>query len=221
VDLRGPGKSPGPRVHVPTFDRWVEDVMALRAHARAAAPALPELVLAHSMGALVALLAVHRAPDGLRGLVLTSPFLGVHPALRPGPARRALIALLARLAPALQVPSGADPSWVSRDPAVVAAYRGDPLVSRTVSPGWFRALGAAQAEAHAAAPGWTVPTLVLAAGDDRLVDLAATRAWLRRAPGIVESEILEGFFHEVLNEPQRARVWARAAAWMDAAIARG
>ena len=62
-------------------------------------------------------------------LVLSSP------ALDPGLnlVQRLMLAVLPKLMPNLRVGNGVKPQFVSHDPAVVAAYRADPLVHDRIS----------------------------------------------------------------------------------------
>jgi len=219
-DARAHGRSPGPKVHVGDFAEFLEDVRSALGLVRAEGrPRRPVFLLGHSQGGLVALLFALRHPEGLRGLVVISPFLAVHPSLRPSPARRLALALLRRLAPSVRVPSGVDPGRISRGPEVVRAYVEDPLVSRRVSAGWYAAARRAQAEVRVSAPRLEVPTLVLASPDDRLVDPEAVRRFAAAAPsGRVESSWWAGLAHELLNEPERERVLARIDAWLEARL---
>jgi alpha-beta hydrolase superfamily lysophospholipase len=101
----------------------------------------------------------------------------------------------------------------------VACYVGDPLVSRRISAGWYRALEAAQATARAAAPGWSLPTLVMAAGEDRLVDPTASAAWVARAPGeVVQARPWPHLYHEIFNEPEREQVYAVLLAFLESRL---
>ena len=130
-----------------------------------------------------------------------------------------LARLLAMVWPTRLFPNAVDPSLLSHDPAVGAAYRNDPLVSRTVSAGWYAAATATLEEVTARAPDLAVPTLILYAGDDRLVDAEATAAWIARAPAHrVEASRWPGLYHEILNEPEKAIVLARITTWLEARL---
>jgi alpha-beta hydrolase superfamily lysophospholipase len=221
VDCRGHGESPGPRVHVDSFDEFVADAASLRAHTGAAHPALPHFLLGHSQGALVSILSVARDPAGLAGVVLSSPFLALHAGLRPNRVMRLGVGLLLRVMPARPLPIGAPPQLVSRDEGVVAFYRADPLVtsSNRVSAGWYRAQAEAQAEAIAAASGWAVPTLLMAAGSDLLTDVSVTEEWARQAPSsLVRYVPWPGMYHEIFNEPERLEVYATLVSWLESRL---
>ena len=219
LDCRGHGQSGGRRAHVHRFDDYIADVAAMRAHLHSVHPGVPLVLLGHSQGGLIVLLAALTAPAGVAAVIATSPFLGIHPASRPSAARAPP---RRRGGPALPPPpraSGLDTSMLSRDPDVVAAYVADPLVTSKVSARWFTEIGAAHARALALAPTLTVPTLVMQAGADRLVDPGATRRWVEAAPaGLVEYVEWDGFYHEILNEPEKAQVLARIETWLAARL---
>jgi acylglycerol lipase len=221
LDYRGHGKSEGRRVHVASFDEYLDDVAALRGLVKDRHPMLPHFLLGHSQGGLIVLLLVLRQPEGVDGALVSSPLLGVHPAARPGRIMRALAALLERVAPALIVPNPLDARILSHDPMIAASYDADPLVSHAVSAGWFAALRRAQGEVNDAASRLRTPTLIMSSGDDRLVDPSAAAAWAAAAPAsLVEYVRWDGLFHEMLNEPpeRRAPVLARIDAWLDARL---
>ncbi|HYU41833.1 MAG TPA: alpha/beta hydrolase [Vicinamibacteria bacterium] len=219
VDYRGHGKSEGGRVHVDRIEDYVADVRAALQEVRCRPPAQPLFILGHSQGGLVALKLALEDPGLLDGLVVTSPFLAVHPSSRPSAFIRALAGVMLRVAPRVPMPTHIDVRVLSRDPAVGEAYARDPLVSHAVSAGWLRAIGRAQHEVRAGAPRLRVPTLLMASGDDRLVDAEAARQFARAAsPGVVEFVWWDGFFHEMLNDAGREEVRARIVTWINAAI---
>ena len=215
LDLRAHGRSPGAKVHVDDFAEFLEDVRSVLDRVRERHPGPPLFLLGHSQGGLVVLQYALRHPQGLAGVVVTSPLLDAHPSLKPSTAFGLAIAALFRFAPRLRLPSGLDPRTISRDPAVVTAYVEDPLVSRRVSPAWYAALRRAQAEVRAGPARLAVPALVLATPDDRLVDPAAIRRFASEAPaGRVEESWWPGLSHELLNEPEREKVLETIDGWL-------
>ncbi len=219
IDLRGHGHSPGPRVHVDSFEPWLDDVKAAIGLVRRTHPALPLAVVGHSQGGLIVLLQALRDPDDRVATVVSSPLLGVAPASRPGRALRVVTKLLMRFAPRLLVPNKVDPARLSHDPEVGRAYVADPLVSRRVSAGWFRALQRAFAEAHAGAERWSSPLLVLASRGDRLVDAEATARFVAAAPAVhVSSLFWDDLFHEIFNETAKEDVFAAMERWLTARL---
>ena len=204
-DLRGHGGSAGePRGHIQSFSEYVEDVRAVLANLDREpkwSSAGQVALFGHSLGGLIAARTVLELPGRFRTLVLSSPFFGVkHPP--PAIARR-LAPLVARLLPTLKQPSNLSGKDLTHDAELVAGYDNDPLGFPHVTVGWFVQVQKTQAEVIERAPRLSVPLFCIAAGDDRVVDLAATRRFFERA-GSAEKEldVRPLLFHEILNEPE-------------------
>ncbi len=212
LDQRGHGKSPGRRGHIARFAQFLSDVAALRKLAGGEVPG-PQLLLGHSFGATVMLRYLETAPGGVAGAILVSPFLGV--AMRVPPWKRLLARALGEVLPALPVATGLDVAHLSTDPAVGQAARSDPLYHRVMTPRAFREIGAAQAAVLAEGDRIGVPLLFLLAGDDRIVDRPTAEAFARGLKGDVTVHVYDGFYHEVLNEPHRARAYRDVEPWLD------
>jgi len=215
VDLRGHGRSGGARVYVDRFEDYVEDVERAIALARERAPGLPLFVIGHSMGGLVAIHHALAHGAGVAGYVFSSP--GLRAAVRVPAWKDALGKVMSKVWPGLAIPTGIGPELVSSDPAVVAAYANDPLVTKTATARWYASFVAAQASAMARAGELLRPSLVLLGEADKLVDprggqdffavLGATDKTLKTYPGL---------YHEVFNEPEQQRVLADVVAWIGA-----
>lgn len=214
-DHRGHGRSPGPRVHVGSFQEFRWDLAAAIANAHERCPDLPVFLLGHSHGGLVVLHHAIDAPQGLAGAVVTSPLLGVHPESAPSPALALVARALSVVWPSLLLPNPIDLAKLSRDPAVGAAYAADPLVSHAVSPRWFTSVRAAMVHVHEGGARLALPTMLLSASADRLVDPEAAARFAQRTPaGVLEFVRWEGLRHEMLNEPERVQVRARIEGWL-------
>lgn len=220
-DHRGHGRSQGPRGGLAHADDLLRDLALALDAARAAGPG-PLVLLGHSLGGLVAARFVAeglRAPKAdwhrpVDALVLSSP------ALDPGmnAAQKLLLAVLGPLAPGLAVGNGLKPGWISRDPAVVAAYVTDPLVHDRVTPRLARFILDAAALVQSRAPRWSLPTLLLWAGSDRCVAPAGSAAFAAAAPKeVLRAQVFAPLFHEIFNEPEpeRERVLAVLGTWLD------
>lgn len=214
-DYRGHGQSPGPRVHVRHFDEFLTDLAAARRLVTHAQPDLPLFLVGHSQGGLIVLREAVTNPQGLEGIVVSSPFLGMHPDAAPPAALHMVANIVSTFAPKLMFSKVAEPSVLSRDPKIPEAYIADPLVSTTVSARWFTEVLRAQTDTHARASTLSVPALVMQSGDDRLTDPAATRSWASNAPAhLVEYVEWEGLYHEMFNEPEKEQVFARVEHWL-------
>jgi alpha-beta hydrolase superfamily lysophospholipase len=221
LDHRGHGRSPGPRVHVESFEAWCDDVAAGLALVRRTYAGLPVVVVGHSQGGLLVILQALRDRDERAATVVSSPLLGVAPPSRPGTALRLASRILLRLAPRLLVPNNVNADWLSHDPAVGRAYMADPLVSHKVSAGWHRALQHAMASAHAQAGAWSSPLLVVASRGDHIVDAQAVAAWVARTPpGTVEAVYWDDLHHELFNETRNEEVFAAVEKWLEGRLGR-
>lgn len=217
-DQRGHGQSEGARGALGRKDSLLRDLAHLIDTVRAERGGAL-ILLGHSMGGLIAARFVaeglqsapaawHRKVDGL---VLSSPALDAG----MNGAQRALLAVLGPLAPGLAVSNGLSPQWISRDPAVVAAYIADPLVHDRVTPRLARFIVDGGAATLALAPRWSLATLLLWAGSDRCVAPAGARAFADAAPrGVVRAQCFEPLYHEIFNEPERDEVFAVLEAWL-------
>jgi lysophospholipase len=219
-DLRAHGLSPDPpkagRVHVDRFEDYFRDVDALVSLASEKHPGLPLYLLGHSMGGLISIRYSLEKPEGLAGAIISSPALGTHPDFKPPFFLKLMVSILSRLTPRLRVPSNLDTEAISRDPEVVKAYIGDPLVSQKISTRWYREILKSIKKAHRSAATLGVPMLLMQSGEDRLVDPEAAGRWAKAAPdGLVELVVWDGLYHEMFNEPEKDRVRARLIEWLD------
>jgi len=218
-DQRGHGTSPGPRGRLAAGDDLLADLAAVIDDARRDSPRRLAL-LGHSLGGLVAARFVAGGLESPRppwqrdvdALVLSSPALDIGMTAL----KRTLLATLERLAPNVGIGNGLDVEAISRDAAVVAAYRDDPLVHDRIAPRLVRFLADAGPAVRALAPRWQVPTLLLYACSDRLVVPAGSAAFAAAAPAdVVTARAFAPLFHEIFNEPERDEVLAVLAAWLD------
>jgi len=212
-DHHGHGESSGARGGLPSELRLVDDLARVIDDARRENPGLPLVLLGHSLGGLVAASLVARGVRSVDGLVLSSP--GLDPGLNKF--QKALLAVLPRIAPGLRVGNGLDDNFLSHDRAVVQAYRDDPLTHDRIGGRLARFLAHEGALVQQAAAHWPVPTLLIYAGDDRLVVPAASRAFAEAAAsgGMVEARCFESLYHEIFNEVDAGPVFAALQRWLD------
>lgn len=215
-DQYGHGESMGQRGALPSADRLLQDLAEVVDESRARMhDETPLIVLGHSMGGLVAARFVALGMRRLEGLVLSSPVLD------PGLSvfQKLLLAVLPPLAPNLRVGNGLNPDFISHDPQVVARYKADPLVHDRISARLAAFIAHGGPATIARASQWTLPTLLLFAGDDKLVNPAGSRAFSSAAPAdVVTTHCFETLYHEIFNEaePAREQVLAHLKAWLDA-----
>lgn len=219
-DHRGHGASGGARGDIAHPDSLLDDLSVV-IDALCHEAQRPLVLLGHSLGGLIAArfvaegLATHRAPwwRPIDALALSSP------AFDPGMngAQRALLSMLAPLAPRLAVGNGLKPAWISRDPAVVRAYVDDPLVHDRVTPRLVRFIVQAGELVRASAPRWVVPTLLMWAGADRCVAPSGSAAFAAAAPRQrLTHTCYAQMAHEIFNEPERELPLAELTRWLAA-----
>ncbi len=214
LDLRGHGQSDGRRWHVDAFADYLADVDAFAGKLSQDGVAGERLfVLAHSQGALVAALWGLGRPGRASGFVMSSPYFRL--ALRPPLLKLAAARVLGRVIPWLPLDAGLDVADLTSDPELRRWTERDPLYGRSTTPRWFEESTRAQAELARRAGEWQAPLLVLAAGADRIADLAATRAFVAAARA-QDKRLVEyaGLRHEIFNEVERERPIAEAIAWL-------
>ena len=210
-DQRGHGLSHGPRGSLKQPHDLLTDLAAVydAVHPSSAAPLV---LLGHSMGGVIAARFVADELRPVNGLVLSSPALDA--GLSAG--QRLQLPIARVLAPNLRLPNGLGPDFLSRDPAVVQTYRGDPLVHNKVTPRLVHFIVESGAHVRERATRWKVPTLLLWAGTDRLVAAAGSATFAAKAPkAVVEAHCFENHYHELFNEVDREQVFAVLQAWLD------
>ena len=219
-DQRGHGASQGARGQLAHADALLHDLARVVDALRAARPG-PLVLLGHSLGGLVAARFVAGGIDpsaGERGwhrevdaLALSSPALNAG----MSSAQRLLLAATAPLTPNLAVGNGLKADWLSRDPAVVQAYRDDPLVHDRITPRLAQVIVDAGTLVQERAPRWSVPTLLLYASADRCVVPTGSARFASNAPqGVVAARVWPALLHEIFNEPERDEVLAVLVEWL-------
>ena len=213
-DQYGHGESGGVRGALPSDQRLLDDLADIVDSTRyRMEPGTPLILLGHSMGGLVAAQFVALGMRPVDGLILSSP------ALDPGLTgwRKLLLAVIPRALLGLRVGNGLKPQFISHKSEVVEAYLSDPLVHDRISARLARFIVTAGQAVVATAPQWKVPTLLLYAGDDRLVNPQGSRAFAAAAPqGVVRSQCFDKLYHEIFNEREARPVFEALNAWIDA-----
>jgi len=220
ADHVGHGRSGGRRVYVRRFEDLTDVLGTYTSIIRGWYPGKPLFLLGHSLGALIGSVYLLEHPRAFAGAILSGPLVSVPESVSQVTLRASRI--LSALAPGLGV-AAVDASGVSRDPAVVAAYIGDPLVylgKTTARLGHEILKAIARVTANAAQI--TLPILILQGSDDRLVPPEGA-AMLRRAVGSADKilSVYDGLYHEIYNEPERDAVLADIEVWLRQRIAPG
>jgi alpha-beta hydrolase superfamily lysophospholipase len=211
LDLRGHGRSPGPRAYVGGWDDYLDDLGAFARWVTDRESGLPLFVLGHSLGGLIALdYAIHR-PDGLAGVIAAAPPLGE---VGVPPVLMTLGRVMARVWPRFSLNVGMDLTGLSRNPAVVETIIGDPLFHRKGTARLAVAVPDAIARAHRDAGKLRIPALLLHGTADRMVPLEGTRAFHARLVGDAELRVYDGAYHAIFFDDDGERVMADVVRWI-------
>ena len=218
-DARGNGRSPGQRGDAPGFDALVRDLDSFIAHIGAEHGIAVEdiVVIAQSVGAVVAATWVHDYAPRLRALVLASPAFKVKLYV---PFARTGLALMQKLRGNFFVNSYVKPQWLTHDPVRVDSYRNDPLVTRPISVRVLLGLYAAADRVVADAQAISVPLQLLVSGSDFVVHRGPQDRFYERLSSPVKQRVyLPGFFHDTLGERDRAPALASIRSFIQARFA--
>jgi alpha-beta hydrolase superfamily lysophospholipase len=215
-DLRGNGRSPGQRGYVAAWTDLREDLRRLVARTQSELPGVPLFLLGNSLGGLVVLDFAGHHPAGVRGVVALAPPLG---ALGVPPALLVLGRVLSRVWPRFSLRTGMDLSGLSRDPAVLAEVRADPLFHRRGTARLSTEVTATIARVQRDAAAFPLPLLVIHGTDDRMVPPDGSRRFVERV-GQRDKTLFEvpGAYHALLADLDRERVLAEIRDWVAARI---
>ena len=207
-DLRGHGRSEGKRGYVSDFRDYIEDLNAFVKHLKnKELLRSPFFLVGHSMGGLITLRTVlEYGVLGARAVALSSPYLGLSlqvPAIKDLAARA-----LKRVVPQLTLHNEIKYEDLSRDPEMIEWYGRDPLRHDRVCPTLY--LGGLEniAMVKAAAKKFTAPTLIQAAGKERVVSLPAIQEFYQMiAANRKKLIVYPDSLHEIYNDLDRDQVF--------------
>jgi len=202
-DARGHGRSPGERGNAESIGQLVRDADAFVKHIAAEHGIAMEniVVLAHSVGAVLASTWVHDYAPPIRALVLGSPALRVRlyvpfaiPALR----------LLMRIRPKSFVTSYVKGKLLTRDERRREDYDKDPLITQSIAVNILVGLYDTATRLMADAAAIATPTLMLTSGADWVVKQPAQRRFFEALGATTkEMHVFPGFLHDTFGEKDR------------------
>jgi alpha-beta hydrolase superfamily lysophospholipase len=221
-DLRGHGRSDGPRGHSPAYELMLDDIDQLLVEASNRYPDRPRLLYGHSLGGGLVLCHALRCcspangqtPRDFAGVIATGPTLRT--AFAPLGWKVAIGKVTYNLAPAMSMSNGLDRSALSRDPQVVEHYNSDPLVHDRVSARLGMDLLRNGECALARAAQFPVPLLLMHGAVDRVTSAEASQEFAGRSDGKCTLKLWDGLYHEIHNEPEKQEVLGYMIAWLDA-----
>lgn len=214
-DLRGHGRSGGPRGHLERFDQHVEDLAVFGRVVQDQGRGGTRFLLGHSLGGLIA---VHyllaERPKDLAGVALSSPAFA--PRVAVARSRLTAAKLLRCLPPAVRLSHGILPRHLTHDPGLAAECARDPLFDRRATPRALLEVLRAMEVARERAPELTLPLLVQGGEDDPVVSPMALRDFVRHAGSADKHLVIyPRLYHEVFHETERDLVLAALVDWLE------
>jgi alpha-beta hydrolase superfamily lysophospholipase len=213
-DHRGHGKSSGKRGDIPHEDSLLDDAQQLMQNWQASCPLSVKrhLLLGHSMGGLYAAKFALSNMSELHGLILSAPALAIYMNF----IERILLKVLSAVAPALTLSNGLKTNYLSHDAEVVASYCNDPLVHDRISARLLNSMLSTMHNVFSHAASLHLPTLLLVAGQDKLVDSAGSLRFAEvSSENYLRLHTYENLYHEIFNELDAKAVFNDVGTWLE------
>lgn len=204
-DHRGHGKSEGKPVFYNDFNEMIDDVNFVVELAKRENPALPVFLIGHSMGGLAVTTFGMKYPGKVKGIVASGAVSRFNRQF-PIPPNMPVDAYFPN-----ELGDG-----VCSDPAVVEAYKNDPLVGKQISFGLFYCLFAAVDWNRQNSSRFVDPVLLLHGCNDGLVSEKDSRDLFGEIASKDKTLKIYAFlYHEIFNEPSRDEVIGEVISWME------
>jgi len=213
ADLRGHGRSQGPRGHFPSIEVVLQDIDLLLEEARNCYPGMPLILYGHSMGGILVLhYGLKRKPE-VKGVIATSPSL--HTALEKQPIKVMAAKVMGALMPSVTLPSGLDSNSISHDSEVVKLYNNDPLVHNKISLGFGKIMLSVNRWTLQHAYEFSIPLLLLHGRSDSLAYPSSSIEFAGSLKETCKLVIWEDAYHELHNEPIKNEVFKTMTTWLE------
>ncbi len=207
-DARGHGNSPGERGDSPGIGTSVRDIKTFVEHVQTEHGVEEQnvVVVAQSVGAVLAAAWAHDYAPKIRAMVLASPAFKVKlyvPLARPG------LKLLKAFRGNFYVQSYVKGKYLTHDPERIASFESDELITRAISVNILLGLYDVAERVVADAAAITVPTQLLISGADWVVHHGPQHDFfVHLGTPVKERHVLPGFYHDTLGERDRAKAVA-------------
>ena len=213
-DLRGHGLSEGKRGYTPDFEHLLDDIqISLTEIVSRLDRPLPIFLYGHSLGAnLVLNYALRRKPD-LAGVIATAPSLRL--AFKPSKIKLFIGQLMAKIMPSFTMSNSLEIDALSRDKAVVNAYRDDVYVHDRISARLAIDLLESGEYVLNHAKKWELPLLLMHGTADRITSHQASQEFAEKTSEKVDLVFWEDYYHEIHNDFGSDAVLAKMITWLD------
>ena len=198
LDRRGSGANALRRGDTPSYTRLIDDVAEF---VQTLPPDLPRVLLAISWAGKVAVALQRRHPGLVAGQVLLCP--GLRPKIAPPALTRLRIAGASLVAPTRMFPIPLNnPELFTKTPRWLEFLRRDPLALHQATARFLAASFWLDRELRLCPKHVTIPTLLLLAERDAIIDNFATARYVELFAGPVESIVYPGAEHTLEFEPE-------------------
>lgn len=213
ADLRGHGKSGGPRGHFPSIEAVLGDIDMTLEQARLHYPGVPLFIYGHSLGGILVLNYVLKRNPDVKGAIVTSP--GLHTAVEEQPVKVLAARILGSLFPAVTLPTGLDADAITRDGEVVNAYKRDPLVHNRMSLGFGKTMLKVIHWTLEHAGEFSRPLLLMHGMKDSIAYPSSSTEVAASLNEKCKLVMWEGGYHELHNEPFKEEVFNTMTSWIE------
>jgi len=213
-DLRGMGESQGRRQWVDSFDDYVQDTLSVLNWTKESLEPLPLFLLGHSLGGAISLHFAAQHANSLKGLILSAPAFKVGKRV-PKVVIKVARALSKHL-PKLRMPGTLDTTAISRDTAVIKAYKKDPLACHfnTLRQGdeILRALDVIPS----LYPKISLPLLIAHGSEDRIIKIEGSKEILEKVASKDKTLYIHpDGYHELHNDFEKEKYFTELADWVN------
>ncbi|XP_051874043.1 monoglyceride lipase isoform X1 [Pristis pectinata] len=199
-DHVGHGQSEGQRLNVSNFRIYVRDCLQHIDMMKYRYPDLKIFLLAHSMGGLVAIYAMHDRPDDIAGAIFIAPLVALNPeSARPW--KVFCTKLLCHIIPNMSL-GVMNPQWLSRDENEVRNFYEDPLCYHgAMKVGFAAVLLNALTGLENLLPSITAPVLILHGDADKMCDIKGSHIMYEMVTSTDKTlKVFEDCLHQLHKE---------------------
>jgi len=214
-DRRGSGANQKDRGDTPSARRLIDDIAERLSHLRTLEPAVPNVLAAISWGGKTSLIAAADHPELVDALALICPGLQPRVGVSTFERLRIAIAFFTNKRKLFPIPLS-DPALFTGEPDGQKFIAADPLGLRFATARLLASSTFIDRMVKKALSRVKAPTLLMLAGQDRIVDNAKTRASFDRVSSKVKQVIEYPDAHHTLEfEPEPSRYAIDLIAWID------
>lgn len=216
-DRRGSGLSSGPRGHLPSYRRALDDIDDILTQVGSEQREAPVFVAASSWAAKLALVHAATRPERLSGLLMLGP--GLLPRVELSVPRRLAVLVGHIVVPRAQVAIPLTPEQYTTNAPYLEFIRGDPLRLSTVTTQFFWQTARLDLLRRRTSARLSLPLLVLQGEEDAMMDVPGTQAWFAGLPaGDATYRSYAGAGHTLDFEPDRSEYLDDMIAWLSSHV---